>query len=74
MSREDKNRIGYTVALVTEFSKRFDIRQNQAYAYLKRYKGLEHFVQHYGVLHTLSFTDTIDVLTEVCINNGGQLK
>ena len=71
MSRENKNLIGYTVALITEFSSRFHIRQRQAYAYLKRFKGLEHLQRHYGVLHTKSFPDVVDALAEVCINHGG---
>ena len=74
MSREDKNIIGYTVALISEFANRYEIRPRQAYAYLKRYKGLEHLQQHYGVLHTLSFPDTVEALAQVCANNGGGLK
>lgn len=74
MSREDRNTIGYTVALISEFANRYEIRPRQAYAYLKRYKGLEHLQQHYGVLHTLSFPDTVEALAQVCANNGGGLK
>lgn len=74
MSRESKNIIGFTVSLISEFASRYGIRQRQAYAYLKRYKGLEHLQHHYGVLHTQSFSDTIDALTQVCANNGGGLK
>ena len=46
----------------------------KAYAYLKRFKGIEHLREHYGVLHTQSFPDTVDVLAQVCLNNGGQLR
>lgn len=74
MSREDKNIIGYTVALITEFATCYGIRPRQAYAYLKRFKGLKHLQQHYGVLHTQSFPDTVEVLAQVCANNGGGLK
>lgn len=74
MSREDKNIIGYTVALITEFANHHGIHPRQAYAYLKRFKGLEHLQQHYGVLHTQSFPDTVDALAQVCENNGGGLK
>ena len=74
MSHEDKNIIGYTVALITEFANRFGIHPRQAYAYLKRFKGLEHLQQYYGVLHTQSFPDTVDALAQVCANNGGGLK
>ena len=74
MSREEANRIGYTVALISEFAKHFGISQRQAYAYIKRYKGLEHLDKHYGILHTLSLPDTIEALSQVCFNNGGKLK
>ncbi|MBR1400120.1 MAG: DUF3791 domain-containing protein [Prevotella sp.] len=74
MAREDKNIIGYTVALISEFSTRFGIRPRQGYAYLKRYKGFDHLQHHYGYLHTQSFPDTIDILTQVCLNNGGELQ
>lgn len=74
MAREDRNVFGFTVALISEFAAHFGINPRQAYAYLKRFKGLEHLREHYAVLHTLSFPDTIEVLAQVCVNNGGQLR
>ena len=74
MSREERNVIGYTVALISEFASRFGIRPREAYAYLKRFSGLEHLATHYGVLHTQSFRDTVDVMAQVCAHNGGELK
>ncbi len=74
MSREDRNVIGFTVALISEFAAHFGIRHRQAYAYLKRFKGLEHLEKYYHVLHTQSFPDTIEVLSQVCANHGGGLK
>ena len=74
MQREEKNIIGYIVGLISEFSLRFGIRPRQAYAYLKRYKGIAHLQHHYNVLHTQPFSDTVDVLAQVCQNNGGDLR
>lgn len=74
MAREEKNFIGYNVALISEFAMHFGIRPRQAYAYLKRFKGLEHLHNHYGILHTQSFPDTVDILAQVCQNNGGELR
>lgn len=74
MARDERNFIGYIVALVSEFAQRFDIRPRQAYAYIKRYKGLQHLHDHYSVLHTQSFPDAVDALAQVCMNNGGCLK
>lgn len=74
MSREDRNTVGYVVALISEFATCFGIQPRQAYAYLKRFKGLEHLTTHYGVLHTLSFSDAVEAMAEVCAHNGGQLR
>ena len=74
MAREERNVIGYTVGLISEFAKRFGIHPRQAYAYLKRFKGMEHLREYYGVLHTQSFPDTVEALAQVCQNNGGQLR
>jgi hypothetical protein len=74
MAREDKNMVGFTVALISEFAEHYGVHPRQAYAYLKRFKGMEHLRKHYGVLHTQSLPDTIEVLAQVCANNGGQLQ
>lgn len=74
MGREDRNILGFTVALISEFAAHYGIRPRQAYAYLKRYKGMEHLHEHYAVLHTQSFPDTVDALAQVCANNGGGLR
>lgn len=57
MSREERNVIGYMVGLISEFANHYGIYPRQAYAYLKRFKGIEHLREHYGVLHTQSFAD-----------------
>jgi hypothetical protein len=74
MSREERNTVGYVVALISEFAVCFDIQPRQAYAYLKRFKGLQHLEQHYGILHTQSFPDAVETMAEVCAHNGGQLR
>ncbi len=74
MAREEKNMIGFTVALISEFAKCYSIHPRQAYAYMKRFKGLKHLKEHYGVLHTQSFADVVNSLAQVCANNGGQLQ
>lgn len=74
MSQLDKNILAFTVALVSEFATRFNITQDKAYNYIRRYNGLEFFLKHYDVLHTLSFEDNVDDLIQVCANNGGELR
>ena len=55
MAREDRNVFGFTVALITEFAQHYGVHPRQAYAYLKRFKGMDHLREHYAVLHTQSF-------------------
>ena len=74
MSKEDHNTVGYTIALVSEFAAKFGIMPKQAYNYLKRFKGLDYFYNHYGILHTFSFEDYVDAVSEVCRLNGGKLQ
>lgn len=74
MAREERNIIGFTIALVSEFASHFGVEPRQAYAYMKRYKGLEHLQKHYAILHTQSFPDTVEALAQVCAHNGGCLS
>ena len=74
MSREDRNKLGYTVALISEFAVHYGMQPRQAYIYLKQYDGLKHLDENYGILHTLSFQDGIESMTQVCANHGGNLR
>ncbi|MCQ2360392.1 MAG: DUF3791 domain-containing protein [Paludibacteraceae bacterium] len=74
MSALDKNILCFLVALVAEFAKRFGITQDKAYNYIQEYNGLNYYLKHYTILHTLSFDDNIDGLIKVCANNGGTIK
>ena len=47
MSREYHNKAGYVVALVSEFATKYRILPRQAYAYMKRFKGLDYSYKHY---------------------------
>lgn len=74
MSKHDYNILKFTIALITEFAKYYGITQKQAYNYLVRFKGMAHLNNFYNVLHTQSFEDNVETLTEVCLNNGGKLQ
>ena len=74
MARDERNKIGFTVALISEFARHFGIHPRQAYAYLKRFKGIEHLQEHYAVLHTQTFSDTVETMAQVCANHGGGLR
>ena len=70
MSRIEKNKLNFTVALIAEFAATYQI---QAFNYLNRFKGLVFLQKHYEVMHTQSFEDSIEALSMVCRRNGGQL-
>ncbi len=74
MSRKEKNILEFLVALVAEFAARLDISQDVAYNYIREYHGLEYYLKHYNILHTLSFEENVEDLIQVCANNGGQLR
>ncbi len=74
MSREETNKLKYTIALIAEFADRFGIGEKQAYNYLSRFKGLAHLFAFYNIIHTQSFDDAVDMMIQVCAHNGGGLR
>ena len=74
MSREETNKLKYTIALIAEFADRFGIGEKQAYNYLSRFKGLAHLFFFFFVIHTQSFDDAVDMMIQVCAHNGGGLR
>lgn len=73
MSRTEKNKLDFTIALIAEFAATYKLKQKQAFNYLNRFKGMQFLHKHYDVLHTQSFEDVIENLAMVCRNNGGKL-
>ena len=74
MAREELNKLKYTIALIAEFAKKFNLGQRQALYYLKRYKGLDYLQAFYDVLHTKSFEETLHDISIICQRNGGGLQ
>lgn len=70
----DKNAIGYIVAAISEFAKTHHISVREANNYLIRFKGIDFLTEHYGAEHLLSFEDSVQDLTQVCLNNGGGIQ
>lgn len=73
MLRTEQNKIKFIIALVAEFSRTYQLKQKQAFNYLRRFKGLDFLEKHYNIMHTQSFEDVIESLIIVCQRNGGQL-
>ncbi len=74
MSRKEENELKYMIALVSDFAAAYGMQQKQAFNYLHRFKALDFFREHYDVMHTQSFEDTIADLVIVCRRNGGQIS
>lgn len=70
----DKNVIAYVVAAISEFAKTHHISVREANNYLIRFKGLDFLTEHYNAEHLLSFEDSVQDLTQVCLNNGGGIQ
>lgn len=73
MSEQTRNLLDYMVICINEFAEQKKIGVKEAYLYLSEYKGLEFLSEFYEVEHTLSFDETVDDLTKICIRNGGAI-
>ena len=68
-----KDKLAYSIAVVSEFAAAFSLNPQQAYLYLDRFKGIDFVDRFYDVEHTQSFEDVVEDLALYCRKNGGQL-
>jgi len=68
-----KDKIEYTVALISDFAKKYSLSTTQAFNYLDRFNAIDFVNQHYNIAHTLSFPEIVDNLALYCKNHGGNL-
>lgn len=73
MSKEVQNRVTYMIYCVSAFASHFDLTFKQAYAYLKRFKGISFLDECYEAEHQLSIKDAVSDLSVICHRNGGAL-
>lgn len=73
-SEIDKNVIAYIVAAISEFAKSHHLSVREASNYLIRFKGIDFLTENYDAEHLLSFDDSVQDLTLVCLNNGGGIR
>jgi hypothetical protein len=64
----------YMVLCVDKFAKEKNISVHKAFDYLNLFKGIDYLQEFYDIEYTLSLEDTIEALTLVCKNNGGNLQ
>ena len=67
------HKIDFMVALIDEFGKRFGLSNKESYSYISRYGGIQMFLNHYDILHTLSFSDMVEGMAAFCHRQGGKL-
>lgn len=70
---EQRKRINYTVACVSEFARKHGLDMKEAFSFLFRHRAIEFLKENYDIEHTLSLDDTLDDMLMICERNGGML-
>ena len=65
--------IEYIVAIVSEFSIKYHLTEQQALRYISFYNGITFIEEHYGIIHTLDFDEAVDSVALFCRRQGGKL-
>lgn len=68
------DKIEYTIMLVKLFASHYHLTPVQAYRYISRFDGVGFIERNYGVMHTLSFQEMVQGLSDYCHRKGGLLK
>ena len=71
--RQQKRKIGFTVACVNEFANKHNLSAKEAFQYLFQFKGIAFIKENYDVEHTLDFETILEDLEILCKKNGGTL-
>ena len=71
--KEIFDRIEYVVACVGAFAQRYKLSNAQAYAYLRRFAGIDFLLDCYMAEHTLSIDDAVFDLRILCNRKGGKI-
>lgn len=71
--KEIFDRIEYVVVCVGAFAQRFQLSNSQAYAYLRRFAGIDFLLDCYAAKHTLSIDDAVSDLQVICQRERGKI-
>ena len=71
--KEIYDRIEYIVACVGAFAQRHKLTNSQAYAYLRRFSGIDFLLDCYAAEHTLSIEDAVSDLKIIFSREGGKI-
>ena len=74
MSQLTLDKIEYLIMVVKLFAAHYQLTPVQAYRYISRYDGVSFLDRNYGIIHTLSFNDMVQSVSDYCRRNGGQLS
>ena len=67
---EQKKKIGFTVACVNEFARKYNLSEQEAFQYFFRFKGIDFIKENYDVEHILDFETILEDLGMICRRNG----
>lgn len=68
-----RSKVEYLVVVISEFGRQHGCTFQEAYRYLKQYKGIEFLNGSYEVEHLFSIEDAVEDLTEYCYRRGGTI-
>ncbi len=71
--KEIFDRIEYVIACVGAFAQKYGLSNAQAYAYLRRFTGVDFLLDCYAAEHTLSIDDAVSDLQAICHREGGKI-
>lgn len=71
--KETFDKIEYVVACVGAFAQKYRLSNPQAYAYLRRFSGIDFLLDCYAAEHTLSIDDAVSDLQVICQRAGGKV-
>jgi len=74
VTREMENKIDFITFIIQEFAVAFKMPGQKAYAYLKKYGGLDFIFENWWALHTDNPFWAVRSIYDVCLNNGGDLR
>lgn len=74
MSQLTIDKIEFLIMAVKLFAVKYQLTPIQAYRYISRYDGVGFIERNYGIMHTLSFQEMVQGISDYCKRQGGQLS
>ena len=71
LSKENRDEISFMSFIIPEFAAAYKMNVQDAYRYLKKYRGLDYLHEHWWALHTDNPFWAVRDLFEICRQNGG---